>query len=229
MRNWMPPEKDLWQINKEEHMQLASVVLARIYAFFQIEELNPAGKVYYPDVVTWLVGRFGFQKYPTKLEDFNETKGIEFGAGKAGDISVEKVVILTSGIYLDTMASTDESERILRETLLAASNELGVCFREEMFKRRAYISQLSFYSDVPLFLIHPVFGRISERVSREVNTNFDKLLAYEPAVINLSYDPSTTQIGPAPFSIQRREGAPYTDNKYYSVAPVKTKVHLELL
>lgn len=185
--------------------------------------------MYYPEVVTWLVGRFGFQKYPTKLEDFNETKGIEFAAGKAGDISVEKVVILTSGIYLDTMASTDESERILRETLLAASNELGVYFREEMFKRRAYISQLSFYSDAPLFLIHPVFNKISERVSKEVNTNFDKSLVYEPTAINLSYDPSTTQIGPAPFSIQRREGAPFTDNKYYSVAPVKTGVHLELL
>jgi hypothetical protein len=210
-------------------MRLASVVLARVYAFFQIEDLNPTGKVYYPDVVAWLVGRFGFQKYPTKMEDFNEAKGIEFGAGKMGGFSVEKVMILSSGIYLDTMASTDESERILRETLIAARDELGVYFRDDMLKRRAYISQLAFYSDAPLFLIHPIFGKISERVSKEVNTNFGKSLVYEPQGINLSYDPSTTQIGPAPFSIQRRDGAPYADNKYYSVAPIRTNVHLELL
>src|SRR5450755_2119308 len=102
-------------------MRLASVVLARIYALFQIEELNPGGKVYYPDVVTWLVNGFGFQKYPTKLEDFDEAKGIEFVDGRMGDVTVAKLVILNSGIYVDTLASTDASEEILRQILIAAA------------------------------------------------------------------------------------------------------------
>ncbi|MGA1998843.1 MAG: hypothetical protein ABSG52_02530 [Terriglobales bacterium] len=210
-------------------MRLASVVLARIYALFQIEDLNPAGAVYYPDVVNWLVARFGFQKYPTKLEDFDETKGIEFLAGHAGKVTVEKMVILNSGVYIDTMASTDASETILTETLQAAKDELGIYFREEMLKRRAYISQLAFYSDAPLFQVHPVFYKIADIVAKEVNTNFGKVLPYQPVGLALSYDATTTQLGPAAFNIQRREGALFTDNKYFSVAPTKTQVHMDLL
>lgn len=210
-------------------MQLASVVLARIYALFQIEDLNPNGTVYYPDVVQWMVNRFGFQKFPTKLEDFDEAKGIEFAAGKAGDVTVEKIVILDNGIYVDTLASTDASEQILRETLREASQELGIYFHDDMLKRRAFISQIVFYSEAPLFLIHPIFKKIADTVSKEVNENFGKLLPYEPSIVSLFYDPTKTQLGPAPFSIQRREKVPYEDKKYYSVAPVKTKVHLELL
>jgi hypothetical protein len=210
-------------------MRLASVVLARIYAVFPIEDLNPAGTVYYPDVVAWLVGRFGFQKYPAKFEDFDESKGIEFEAGKAGDVTVEKMVILANGVYVDTLASTDASETILRETLAAAGNELGIYYREDMLKRRAYVSQLAFYSDAPVFLLHPVFQKISSMVTKEVAENFGKPLQYQASAVGVSYDPTTTQVGPAPFNIQRREATPYSDNKYFSVAPVKTKVHLELL
>lgn len=210
-------------------MRLASVVLARIYAVFPIEDLNPTGTVYYPDVVAWLVQRFGFQKYPKQMEDFDESKGIEFVGGKAGRVTVEKMVILNSGIYVDTMASTDASEAILKETLEAAAKELGIYYQETMLARRAYISQLAFYSDASIFLIDPVFGKIANIVSHEVNANFGKSLPYHPVAIGLQYDMTTTQIGPATFNIQRREGSPFSANKYFSVAPVKTNVHLELL
>lgn len=210
-------------------MQLASVVLARIYALFQIADLNPVGTVYYPEVVEWLVRRHGFLKYPTKLEDFDESKGIEFIGGKAGNVTIEKMVILTNGIYVDTLASTEASEGILRETLGAAAEEMGIAYQEGMLKRRAYISQLAFYSDAPLFLIHPVFRKIGEIVSGEVNDNFGKSLPYQATAVGLNYDVTTTPLGPAPFNIQRREGAPFGDKKYFSVAPVKTNIHLQLL
>ncbi len=95
-------------------MQLASVVLARAYAMFQIEDVNPSGTIYYPDIAAWLVDRFHFQKYPVK-------------------------------------------------------------------------------------------------------------------VLALQYDMTTVAIGPAAFNIQRREGASFGENKYYSVAPVRTSVHLDFV
>jgi len=51
-----------------------------------------------------------------------------------------------------------------------------------MLKRRAYISQLAFYSDAPVFLIHNVFKNIAEVVSREVNESFGKPLPYHPNI-----------------------------------------------
>ncbi len=135
-------------------MRLASVVLARFYAIFQIEDLNPGGTVYYPDVVEWLVQRFRFLKYPTKLEEFDESKGIEFASGKADGVTIEKLVILDGGIYVDTLASTDASEAILRETLTAAAKELGIYYQQDaMLARRAYISHIAFYSEAPFWFI----------------------------------------------------------------------------
>jgi hypothetical protein len=214
---------------KEEFMQIASVVLARIYALFPIEDLNPTGAVYYPDVVAWLVQKFGFQKYPTKLEDFDENKGIEFIGGKSNRVTIEKLVILNNGVYVDTMASTDESEMVLNETLEAAARELGIFYHDKMIKRRAYVSSLAFYSDEPMFMIDPIFTEIAQIVTREVHDHFGKPLPYEPTVLSLQYDATTTKLGPAPFSIQRREGSPFEDKKYFSTAPVRTNVHLELL
>ncbi len=91
-------------------MQLASVLLARVYAVFQIEDLNPQGTVFYPEVAKRLVERYDFHKYPTKPEEFHKSKSIEFHTGRLGETVLEKVVILSSGIYVNTGASTDASE-----------------------------------------------------------------------------------------------------------------------
>jgi len=90
-------------------------------------------------------------------------------------------------------------------------------------------SHIAFYSDALLFLIHLVFTKIADVVSREVNDNFGKLIPYQATGVGLNYDLTTVALGPAPFNIQGRDGASFSENKYFSVAPVRTKVLLELL
>ena len=65
-------------------MQLAAVILARALLFVESFDLNPRGKAYYPDIVQGLVEKCGFQKFPQKLEDFDETKGVDSSAGNRG-------------------------------------------------------------------------------------------------------------------------------------------------
>lgn len=210
-------------------MQIASVPLARAYAIFQIEDLNPTGTIYYPEIGEALVQRYGFQKYPSKPEDFDESKGIEFLEGRLGKVVIDKFVILNSGIYVDTMATTNLSEAVLEDALQWGATNFGVTFRPETIKRWAYVSNITFQSEVPILVLHPVLQEICSIVTQEVETNFKQKLIYEPAGFNLTYDRLTTSFGTAAFLIQRREGVPLSENKYFSAAPLKTSVHIDLL
>jgi len=88
---------------------------------------------------------------------------------------------------------------------------------------------MTFHSDVPILEIHAILRRLCDVLSEEVNANMGQPLRYEATGINLVYDHMTTSFGPAAFSVQRREGVPFSDNKYYSAAPVKTQIHIGLI
>jgi hypothetical protein len=210
-------------------MKLASVLQARSYGLVEITELNPRGNLYFPDVVEALVARYRFQKYPTKFDDFDETKGIQFEGGVSEGVAIDKFVILNSGIYVDTAADTDASDAVLQDCLSWAASELGIVYRPEMMRRKAYISQLTFYSDAPILELHPVLQKLCTAVSHQVRENFGQSLQYQPTGISMVYDQLTTNFGTAAFTVQRREGVPFSDGKYFSAAPVKTRIHLELL
>lgn len=210
-------------------MKLSAVLLARYYGLIQIDDLNPDGTVYYPEVVSALVERYGFMKFPKTLEEFDGSKGIEFVGGKAGKYAIEKMVIYNSGIYVDTLANTTVSEAIWYDLMQWAVGKLGLAFRREMVSRAAYVSHVTFHSDVPVLAVNPMLSKFAKRVSDEVRANFKEDLEFEPTTVNISFDTLSTKFGVANFSVQRREGVAFWENKYFSSAPLKTDVHLELL
>src|ERR1700722_6994154 len=96
---------------ESQPMQLSAVLLARVLLFVESFDLNPRGKAYYPDIVQRVVEKCGFLKFPQKVEDFDEDKGVEFLSGRWGDVTIEAMKIYRNGIAVDTRASTAESER----------------------------------------------------------------------------------------------------------------------
>lgn len=210
-------------------MEIASVLLARYYGLVEIGDLNRDGTVYYPEVAAALVERYGFIKYPTKPEDFDESKGIEFISGRSGKRVIEKLVILNSGIYLDTLIDTATSEALWLELMDWAIEKLGVTFRPDMVQRKAYVSTVTFNTEVPMLALHPVLQQVANIATTEVENNFKRRLEYEPVIASLSADLTASKIGTAAFTVQRREGVPFDENKYFSTAPLKSNIHVELL
>jgi hypothetical protein len=210
-------------------MHLASVSLARYYGLVQIEDLNLGGTVYLPEVGAALVQRYGFQKYPTKPEEFDEGKGIEFLSGRLGKRVIDKLMIIDSGVYLDTQIDTAASEELWHDLMSWAVKTFGVTFKREMVKHSAYVSTVTFHSDVNMLNLNPVFDEIAAVATSEVEQNFGRRLEYEPAAVSITYDQLSTKFGTAAFTVQRREGVPFKDGKYFSTAPVKTEIHLQLL
>jgi len=210
-------------------MQLASVLLARYFGLVQTGELNLNGDLYYPELVKALVDRYGFVKYPTEFGTIDESKGVEFIGGRFGKRIIDKLVILDTGIYLDTAVNTSVSQELWLEMLEWAVQTLGATFQPDMVTRHVYVSQLTFQSDVPILAVNPFLEKIAATVTSEVENNYKQRLKYEPAAISIHFDKELTKLGTANFSVQRREGVPFEENKYFSSAPLKTDLHLELL
>jgi hypothetical protein len=210
-------------------MKLTAIVMARALAFVEIEELNPKGKAYYPDIVAALVERFKFQKYPTKPEDFDETKGVQFADGKFADGTLDRVQLFTHGIVIDTRVSTAVSAALLNDTLLWAKSALGMHYEESMVKRRAFVSQVTFESNLKLVKLNPILEKAGSVISSSLSTSTGQPIHFEPTGIVLSLDQSVSKLAPGTFTLERRAEIPFADNKYFSSAPLSTDEHLKLL
>jgi hypothetical protein len=210
-------------------MELAAVLSASAMAWVESNDLNPRGKVFYPDLVKAIVARYNFQKFPEKLEDFDESKGVTFTSGRLGDSVIEQVVIYTYGIVLNTRLSTQESKRLLEDALQWGCTELGLVYKPSMVRRWQYSSQITFHSKVPLMGAHSAFQRLAESVTKSVAEATGENLKYELASFFIAYDQLTRKHPLGNFSIQRRDNTPFSDNKYFSDAPLPTDDHIKFL
>lgn len=210
-------------------MEITSILLARATAWVEAAELNPKGQTFYPDLTKALVTRYNFQIFPQKAEDYDQVKGIVFGAGKLGKSTIEQIVIYTYGLILDTRESTQESRHLLEEALQWASKELGLHYKSSMIKRWQYWSQISFSSKQQLLDVSPALRKLAEGIERSVNETIGEQLHYDLVSTSIDYDQLTRKHPLGRFSIQRRENTPFFENKYFSEAPLPTDVHIRLL
>jgi hypothetical protein len=210
-------------------MRLSAVLLARVIFFVESVDLNPRGAAYYPDVIRGLVERYQFMNFPQKLEDFDEQKGVTLAVGKLGDQTIEKVVIYNWGLTLETTSSTANAEQLLNQALLWGAANLNLHYNPEMIKRKAYVSHVTFHSDVPLLSPPPIFQRIAKAMDKSIAENLKLAYSFQPYAILLGIDPEDQRIPVQRFSVERRDGIAFAENKYFSAAPVPTDLHLRLL
>ncbi len=209
-------------------MQLAAVLLARVLGFIEVSELNPKGKVFFPDLTAKIIERFKFQGYPQKLEDFDAQKGVNFNSGTWDGVNVDKLTIFWNGILLDTQSSTDDSERILYDSLSWVRDEFGLRYDPSKVKRKRHVSHLAFYSDAPMTGTGGAIQELCQQVSKRVEEIMGKPISYIPTELTVDFERQGT-IPFAPFKIQRRVETPFAENKYFSEAPFPTSVHIEIL
>jgi len=193
--------------------------------------LNPHGdaRAFYPTVVSKLIERYNFQKFPEKLEDFDETKGVTFATGVYRDIVIEQLVIYRYGIVVDTRASTEVSQRLLEDALEWGAKEFGLVYKRGVIKRWQYQSQLVFTSSVRLDAAHIAFQRLAKGLNNFFADEVPRVPPYEVVSINWNFDQLERKHPLGYFTIQRRENVPFADNKYFSDAPISTEAHIALL
>jgi hypothetical protein len=211
-------------------LQLASIILARVLGFIETADLDQRGKVFNPDFVQEVVKRYKFQKFPKTMEEFDEQKGVVFEEGKIGNKVIQKFTIFNTVFVLETRSSTTDSQQILEEMLVWGTAKFGLNYNPGGIKRFAYVSNVTFYSDVPILgaASQPLID-LAAKTSAAVSEIWQDQVIYYPANLAVAHDPLSRKNGIAYFNITHRAEHKFSENKYFSEAPLPTDMHIKFL
>lgn len=211
-------------------MKLLSVNLAKSMWFFSILEINPKGLNLYPIIIPLLVDSYKFKKYPSVDDVLDETKGVKFENGefinKDGNAIMINLTIFKDGITAETRSSTDDPDAFLAEILTRLSKDFNLPSYKEVLTKIWYISQVYMTTNKPFELINPKLKEISKYLSK--NTPGFEEISFELGGLSFWPDQKYTN-KPINFSFERIVNIPFSENKYFSAAPLQTDNHLELL
>lgn len=210
-------------------MQRAAVILARCLAFVETYDLSPEGRIFFPEVVKELVDRYQFLKFPKEYSEFDEAKGIEFLEGKWKDDVIWRLTIYSNGILLDTRSNTTRSRELIEDALVWAKTRFGINYKPEMITRLAYVSQVTFHSDMNLDLLNPALKKLADGVTSALTDLNKEPIDYQTTMIYLQHDQLKRKNPLAAFYISPRVETPLTEHKYFSEAPLPTDLHWQLL
>jgi hypothetical protein len=211
-------------------MKLISVLMARTVLFFDFAAFNPKGLNLWP-VCEWLAKKYQFASSPKNLLDVNSDKALSFQAGSFVNSKAENVLVslavYNNGLSADVSSSTDDSDEFLREVTTEVSKEFG--FTVSSNARRAYVSQVEIESQFSLEVLNPKLATLAELLSATVKPIDGKRKEFDFGVLHLWTEDTNPTSSPAYYRFERKIGLPFSSNRYFSQAALKTDEHREFL
>jgi len=213
--------------------EILAVALARSVWLINLNELNPAGRAVYPELLPRLRELYKFQTSPESATITAEENGLRFSEGvfqdRKGNPIAINLTIFNDGLSADSRSSTDDTDAFLDDALRHGVDEFGLVYRPDLFHSRIHVSELFFRCPFSLNLINPELAAFSEAI-RIAAAKDGRDGEWETAGLTFSPDPVATPNWKAmQFKIERRVDSSFTEFRYYSFAPVSTSAHIALL
>lgn len=215
-------------------MRIISYNTARTTWLFPLEEIGPLNGMNGSSLISEISGRYEFKNIPvvTTPEEMQKN-GVKFGLGKF-KVDDRVQVITELNVYSDGIVATSE-QTITGHLFLAdlvgwLRQDFG--FREfssEM--KELFLSELTVEFDRPLVRLLPAFDAITNIVSKFTGPLFQTTDAMGLARIDLEFDRTSQTIkqGAPRFVIERRANVPFSQERYFCSAPMRTTDHIETL
>jgi len=211
-------------------MEILAVILARVTALTNLPEWDPRGRSHTMDFVKGMVERYGFQKFPRTIEEYRQpSTGAVFTLGKMGNIVIENYTVYPQGLVVDTRSSTDDSERVLKDITDWFCTLSGIQPPADGITRRFYLSQVNFRSQRSLDALNPNLHLLSDRLTEIVSAPAKQHLEFQTTGISFQFDATQGIAYSLPLKIERLADAQFSENKYFSSAPLQTDEHIHFL
>ena len=214
-----------------EPMRLLNVSLARSIWLFPTGDLNPRGKHLQQAIIEGLVTKYRFARFPQGPRSVTDTTEVKLESGvfqpnQRDPITIVELKIYADGIIADTHSSTDDSDYFLSEAIQWAIEQFALVSLQTLPIRKLYLSELYVHTDASLNHINNRFETFLQRLSSEI-------VGFEPQPIETAGISFSSDQGnfskPTPFRFERTLNIPFSQNRYYSSAPLQTEKHLHLL
>jgi len=207
-------------------MEILNVIKARSIWLFDINELNPSGRSLGPEFLFWLKDHYNFSKAPSSSNEVDDTKALAFLGGRFEPSTEDSVDVdfklYNDGVIADTRRSTKVSDQFIENLLNTAAKLYKLNYGPDIVRRKLYLSEINLKSDRHLETAYAGFKEFGDKL-------FDVLgRKFEFSSVAWWADPETPNRN-AQFRFERKLGAAFSEQRYYSSAPMQTEDHLKLL
>ena len=211
-------------------MELLSVIRARSIWLLQLQDINPRGKYIEGHLIEWLRDRYHFLKCPSSVYDRDTSQALVFvnGSFKVEDglsINID-LSIYNDGLIADSRSSTKNTDTFIEDILNSAVRDFDLIYKPEMLRKKIYLSELSLRPKRLLSNINPKMQTFVRKITSMMGGNNPGSLEF--ASLSFWWDPASPN-GQSQFQLERTVGTPFSEERYYSRAPLHTEDHLQLL
>jgi len=207
-------------------MDLKAIMLARVVTLFELQTLDPTGRASVTETLKQIAGRYSFTRTPQTFAELDFQKGVELVDGKLDQIRIDRFTAYSNGMSVDTRSSTEDSEKVLKDFLEFMRTNYGAAVQ---IVRQFFVSQIVFRSDLQLSSLNPMLKPLAEHLSATVSADMKHSFAFEPSGLIIGADVSQTKLSPGLFTLERRSEIPFSENMYFSSAPLRTAEHFKVL
>lgn len=213
-------------------MRILNVAGAKSVWLFDISDLNPRGKDIIPEALEFLKDNYHFDKAPASIEQLDEkTKALKFERGRF-QVKEEFYIAVGLEIYKDGFvatcnSSTRDSEKFMEDVLSFTAKEFSLPYEHGLIKAKMRTSELIVRLDLPLSNINPKLRDLAAKVT--ALAGYTTIPSFEVSGVGFGNNPVESWLKVAGFMVERQEDTRYSENRFYSKAPVHTDEHEELL
>lgn len=206
-------------------MELISAESGQSLQLIHMDEVRPLrGGVFGPDLRNAIMGRYRFQSFAAQTEP-NQPLKLETGTKEINglNIPITSLEIYTDGIIINTH-HTNDSDAVMDDFIGWISETIQLRQPRTWLPRR-------YFSRIVVDLTRPAgetFIANFVKLNEIVATALGATQSLEPQITFAPHPPGELQASRT-WIFQPRIGQPYAPNRYFSVAPLATMPHFEML
>jgi hypothetical protein len=212
-------------------MKLLTIGLARTQWWGHMADFNPKGIAFYPLIMTFLIKTYKFKIFPDPTKIPAPGVGLKFERGefavKEDFLTDVALSVYNDGLTADTYSSTDHSDAFLLDVWTHFTEIFKSPDYNEVIRKKTHLSQLYVSTDKSLQTVNPKLRDFAQLLSVTISNEQPEAF-YELGGVSFWAD-SVAGISATPFAFERAMNVPFSENRYYSAAPLQTGQHLELL
>lgn len=208
-------------------MKLISTSTTQVIRFIEPKEgIGPRSPI---PLINWLQETYGFVQVPRAIAELNLQAGVNFLQGYYQGQIIEKFSVYNNGLLCESKLHTDVGDSFLDEIFSSVPTKFGIEIKEA---GRAYLSQMEVQMPNDIGEIFKKFSSAGKLIVDTIERYGVHVSAEEYRCIGLKmhYDQTGKDRPHSPeFVFERRAATPYSENVYFSSAPLRTSDHMQML
>lgn len=210
-------------------MRVTAVLGAQAVQFLISHEPPEEERVPLYPIIRSIQERYFFLQIPSKIEDYDWSKGVTFLGGVFEKKIIDKFQVYTNGILCESKTDTAHCDQFIDDVLTFA-DELKVPFSRKSEADRAYFSSLEVHMEGGLSEKTIAFSALSSLIMDKFKSYGLTTKAFPLFGFKMNADALNETVPiPSEFVFERRAAQPFASSLYASWGPFKTNDHLELL